>query len=258
VYQLVPQKPGLHQVGRLDKDSEGLLLLTNDGHLTERLTHPRYGIQKIYRVWCKKGEVSFSACRKLVEGVPLDDYIAKAIEAKPMNGGARVVMSEGKKREVKRMLASVGYPVERLLRTQVGPVLLEDLQPGQWRYLSAEEITELERFSNPEFAKATKEPKAKPLRPAQAPARPAQTPRPVAKPKPAQRPKPPRPSGIPKEIPDELLPRPKRKSPAPEQGRTKRTDRPDKPAIGDKPKPLRQDQPKPRFDSRKKPRNRRG
>lgn len=143
VYQLVPDVPGLHPVGRLDRESEGLLLLTNDGDLTQRLTHPRYGVRKVYRAWCKGGELSPAACRKLVEGVELEDGLARALEVRPMNGGARLVMTEGKKREVRRMLKAVGYPVERLVRTRIGMLELGELKPGEWRYLGPEEIAAL-------------------------------------------------------------------------------------------------------------------
>ncbi|RIH82032.1 Ribosomal large subunit pseudouridine synthase B [Calidithermus terrae] len=163
VYQLVPDVPGLHPVGRLDRESEGLLLLTNDGDLTERLTHPRYGVRKVYRAWCRGGEVSLAACRRLVSGVELEDGPAKALEAKPMNGGARLVMTEGRKREVRRMLKAVGYPVERLVRTQIGMLELGGLKPGEWRYLGPEEIAAL----------TAEPPKPKPQRPKPQPSEPA-------------------------------------------------------------------------------------
>jgi len=140
VYQLVPDVPGLHPVGRLDKDSEGLLLLTNDGDLTLKLTHPRYGVRKVYRAWCKQGRVSEADCKRLVEGVELDDGLAQALEAEPTQEGARIVMAEGKKREVRRMLGRLGYPVTRLVRLQVGPIKLGKLNPGEWRYLTPEEV----------------------------------------------------------------------------------------------------------------------
>jgi len=143
VYELVPKHPGLHAVGRLDKDTEGLLLLTTDGQLTQRLTHPRYQVPKLYRAWCKNGRVSQEACRHLVQGVLLEDGLAKALVAHPAKGGVRLVLAEGRKREVRRMLNKLGYPVERLLRLAVGPVELGDLEAGEWRYLSPEEIEQL-------------------------------------------------------------------------------------------------------------------
>ncbi|WP_018467557.1 pseudouridine synthase [Calidithermus timidus] len=173
VYQLVPDVPGLHPVGRLDRESEGLLLLTNDGDLTQRLTHPRYGVRKVYRAWCRGGELSQAACRKLVEGVELDDGLARAIEAKPVSGGVRLVMAEGRKREVRRMLKAVGYPVERLVRTRIGMLELGELKPGEWRYLGPEEISAL-----------TAEPsKPKPRRPRSEGLEAAHRPKPHAKPR---------------------------------------------------------------------------
>jgi 23S rRNA pseudouridine2605 synthase len=163
VYQLVPDVPGLHQVGRLDRESEGLILLTNDGDLTQRLTHPRYGVRKVYRAWCKGGELSQAACRKLVEGVELEDGLARALEARPVRGGVRLVMTEGRKREVRRMLKAVGYPVERLVRTRIGMLELGELKPGEWRYLGPEEIAAL----------TAEPPKPKPQRPRPQPPEPA-------------------------------------------------------------------------------------
>ncbi|WP_119360761.1 pseudouridine synthase [Meiothermus luteus] len=140
VYSLVPAHPGLHAVGRLDKETEGLLLLTNDGQLTQLLTHPRNQVPKVYRAWCKNGRLSLEACRRLEQGVALEDGPAKALRAIPARGGARLVLTEGRKREVRRMLARVGYPVERLVRLAVGPIELGGLEPGQWRYLSPGEV----------------------------------------------------------------------------------------------------------------------
>ncbi|WP_045246160.1 pseudouridine synthase [Thermus filiformis] len=143
VYDLLPEIPGLHPVGRLDRDSEGLLLLTNDGELTFRLTHPRHGVRKVYRVWTEGGTLPQALCRRLVEGVVLEDGPARALSCRPAPGGAVLVLAEGRKREVRRMLKKVGYPVRRLLRLQVGPIRLGDLPPGKWRRLSPEEVAAL-------------------------------------------------------------------------------------------------------------------
>ncbi|RDI95957.1 rRNA pseudouridine synthase [Meiothermus sp. QL-1] len=143
VYSLVPPHPGLHAVGRLDKETEGLLLLTNDGQLTQLLTHPRYQVPKLYRAWCKGGRVSPAVCRRLEEGVVLEDGLARALEASPARGGVKLVIAEGRKREVRRMLQAVGCPVERLVRLAVGPIELGDLPVGGWRYLSPAEIQQL-------------------------------------------------------------------------------------------------------------------
>jgi len=140
VYELVPRHPGLHAVGRLDKDTEGLLLLTTDGHLTQHLTHPRNQVPKLYRAWCKNGRVSKEACQQLVQGVVLGDGPARALEARPVKGGVKLVLTEGRKREVRRMLSKVGHPVERLVRLAVGPIELGGLEAGEWRYLTPEEI----------------------------------------------------------------------------------------------------------------------
>lgn len=144
VFELLPQIAGLHTVGRLDRDSEGLLLLSTDGQLTLGLTHPRFGVRKVYRAWCRGGTVPAEVCRKLVQGVELEDGMARALEADPSEGGVRLVLAEGRKREVRRLLQAVGYVVIRLMRTQIGPIRLADLEPGKWRYLHEKEIAQLE------------------------------------------------------------------------------------------------------------------
>jgi 23S rRNA pseudouridine2605 synthase len=139
VLSLVPDLPGLHPVGRLDRDSEGLLLLTDDGELTLRLTHPRYEHRKRYRVWCREGTVAPAAAARLRRGVRLEDGPARADRAEPSPGGCRIELHEGRKRQVRRMLAAVGYHVERLVRTRVAGLELGDLPAGAWREASAEE-----------------------------------------------------------------------------------------------------------------------
>ncbi|AEV15497.1 RNA-binding S4 domain protein [Thermus sp. CCB_US3_UF1] len=143
VYELLPPIPGLQAAGRLDRDSEGLLLFTNDGHLALRLTHPRYGVRKVYRVWTEGGTLPPGVCRKLLEGVELEDGPARALACRPAPGGGFLTLAEGRKREVRRMLQAVGYPVKRLLRVQVGPIRLGDLPPGKWRRLSEAEVAAL-------------------------------------------------------------------------------------------------------------------
>jgi 23S rRNA pseudouridine2605 synthase len=132
VMDLLPAVPGLHPVGRLDLDSEGLLLLTNDGDLTLRITHPRFEHAKTYRVWCSQGRVSPEACRRLEAGLELDDGPARARRAEPAPGGAVVVLAEGRKRQLRRMLETVGFRVQRLVRTHIGDLGLGDLKPGAW------------------------------------------------------------------------------------------------------------------------------
>jgi 23S rRNA pseudouridine2605 synthase len=131
-------------VGRLDADSEGLLLLTNDGELAHRLTHPSYGVTKTYL--CQvPGPVPKAAGRALRDGVALADGPARADSFRVRDAVGRkalveVVLHEGRKHIVRRMLAEVGLPVTRLVRTAVGPVRLGNLRPGQARRLSRTEI----------------------------------------------------------------------------------------------------------------------
>jgi len=143
VMDLVPAVPGLHPVGRLDLDSEGLLLLTTDGDLTLRLTHPRYRHEKEYRVWTDPPDVSDEALARLTSGVTLEDGPARAERAERAPGGAVVVLREGRKRQVRRMLAAVGHEVVRLKRTRVAGLELGDLPVGRFRELTAAETAAL-------------------------------------------------------------------------------------------------------------------
>ncbi len=144
VLELLPKTPGLHPVGRLDMDSEGLLLLTTDGDLTLRLTHPRFEHEKEYRVWCKEGELGAGELAILEQGLELDDGRAKAIVAKRAEGGCKLVLAEGRNRQVRRMLAKVGYSVTRLVRTRIARLELGNLAPGEYRQLSEGELKLLE------------------------------------------------------------------------------------------------------------------
>ncbi len=152
VFDLLPPTPGLHAVGRLDRDSEGLLLLTTDGDLTLRLTHPRYELEKEYRVWTKEGRLDGVTLKKLLAGIELDDGIAAARSARPAPGGAVVVLTEGRKREVRRLFKVLGYPVERLVRVRVGTLKLGDLAPGAFRELSEKELRSLGHVPTPRGA----------------------------------------------------------------------------------------------------------
>ena len=143
VLDLLPAVPGLHPVGRLDLDSEGLLLVTTDGALTDRLTHPRFGHAKTYRVWCDGGALARADCRRLEEGVELDDGPARALRARPAPGGAVVDLGDGRKRQVRRMFDAVGRPVQRLVRTHVGGFALGDLPLGGYRELGPEDLRRL-------------------------------------------------------------------------------------------------------------------
>jgi 23S rRNA pseudouridine2605 synthase len=144
VVDLVPDDPRVFPVGRLDADSEGLLLLTNDGDLTHRLTHPRFGVEKEY-VARVDGSPSRQVLRRLREGVELDDGpTAPAKVALLSPSVLRITIHEGRNRQVRRMCESVGHPVVRLVRTRIGPLVDRKLAPGQWRELTPTEVRSLE------------------------------------------------------------------------------------------------------------------
>ncbi len=142
VIDLLPPVPGLHPVGRLDLESEGLLLVTNDGDLTLQLTHPRYGHEKAYRVWCDP-PLAKADLKALRDGVTLDDGPAKAASVRAAPGGCEVVLREGRNRQVRRMLGALGKRVTRLLRTRVARLTLGGLEPGGYRQLTSEELEPL-------------------------------------------------------------------------------------------------------------------
>ena len=142
---LVPAEPRVHPVGRLDADSEGLLLLTNDGDLTFRLTHPRFGVEKEYLVMVE-GTPARGALRQLREGVVLEDGPTAPARVAPVGlHGLRITIHEGRNRQVRRMCEAVGHPVLRLVRTRIGPVRMGKLAPGEWRELTSAEVRALER-----------------------------------------------------------------------------------------------------------------
>jgi 23S rRNA pseudouridine2605 synthase len=145
----LPAGPRVFPVGRLDRDSEGLLLLTNDGDLAFRLQHPRYGVEKEYLVEVP-GAVSRTHERALGVGIELEDGLARPLRVGPVHRtrtrtAITIVMSEGRKREIRRMLGALGYPVSRLLRVRVGPVRLGKLAPGNLRPLTRREVGDLYR-----------------------------------------------------------------------------------------------------------------
>ena len=143
VVSLVPEEPRVYPVGRLDTDSEGLLVLTNDGDLTQRLTHPSFGVAKEYLAQVK-GRPAPTAIRQLREGIELDDGpTAPAKVALVAPTTLRIVIHEGRNRQVRRMCEAVGHPVTRLIRTRIGPVTDSRLSPGEWRALSVEEVRAL-------------------------------------------------------------------------------------------------------------------
>jgi 23S rRNA pseudouridine2605 synthase len=145
VIDLVPAEPRVFPVGRLDADTEGLLLLTNDGDLAHRLTHPSYGIEKEYLAEVD-GMPKPGAIRRLREGVDLEDgRTAKAKVAVLGDRLLRITIHEGRNRQVRRMCEAVGHPVLRLVRTRIGPLVDRTLAPGEWRALAQDEVRALER-----------------------------------------------------------------------------------------------------------------
>jgi 23S rRNA pseudouridine2605 synthase len=144
VVDIVPAEPRVFPVGRLDADTEGLLILTNDGGFAHRLTHPSFGVAKEYLAEVE-GTPGRAVLRTLREGVDLEDgRTAPARVSLVSPGVLRLVISEGRNRQVRRMCEAVGHPVRRLVRTRIGPVADRRLPPGSWRPLTTGEVRSLE------------------------------------------------------------------------------------------------------------------
>jgi 23S rRNA pseudouridine2605 synthase len=163
VYDLLPAgMEALRYVGRLDRDTEGLLLLTNEGDVLHRLTHPSYEVEREYRAHVG-GDVTPAILGRLTSGVELEDGPARAIRAWQSSGAGprelRLVLAEGRNREVRRMLAAVGLPVRRLIRDRYGPLRLGSLGAGSWRELTDDEIHKLRRTVAPSTGKPERESK---------------------------------------------------------------------------------------------------
>jgi len=145
VVGLVPSSPRVFPVGRLDAASEGLLLLTNDGELAQRLAHPSHGVEKEYLAEVT-GVPSAGAIRRLREGVELADGMTAPAKVSAVAPAVlRIVLHEGRNRQVRRMCEEVGHPVVRLVRTRIGPLTDRRLAPGEWRELSVDEVRALSR-----------------------------------------------------------------------------------------------------------------
>ena len=151
VRDLVDLPERLYPVGRLDFDSEGLILMTNDGDLANRLTHPRYGHEKEYRVLLAR-RPDDKQLQAWARGVVLEDGRRTApaqVRFESTSGkGAwiRVIMGEGRKRQIREIGFLLGLPVVRILRIRIGTLRLDNLKPRQWRYLTTQEVTELRRL----------------------------------------------------------------------------------------------------------------
>lgn len=155
VLDILPTDAGerLYPVGRLDMYSEGLVLLTNDGELALQLTHPRYQVPKYYRVWVE-GKPSPEAIAHLRQGVNIEGGLSAPaqVHMKTSDGHMsklRMVLSEGRKREIRQMCRAVGHPVKRLVRVGLGSLRLGDLAPGQSRRLTPRELEDLRRSIKP-------------------------------------------------------------------------------------------------------------
>src|SRR6266576_1079672 len=146
VVQLVPNEPRVVPVGRLDADTTGALLLTNDGPLAHRLAHPRYGVEKVYEADVE-GEPDDAALEQLAAGVELDDGLtAPAIVRRLGPTKLELTLHEGRKHQVKRMCEAVGHPVLRLHRSRYAGLTVEGLEPGRWRELDADEVKQLRSY----------------------------------------------------------------------------------------------------------------
>lgn len=145
VIDLVPDGPRVFPVGRLDVETEGLLLLTNDGDLTYRLTHPSFGVDKEYLAEVE-GHPSPAAVRRLREGVVLADGLTAPARATLVDVSVlKITIHEGRNRQVRRMCEAIGHPVARLVRTRIGPLVDRALAPGSHRILDADEMQVLRR-----------------------------------------------------------------------------------------------------------------
>jgi 23S rRNA pseudouridine2605 synthase len=150
VVQLVRSRRRLYPVGRLDAETTGLILLTNDGELAERLTHPRYGVKKVYRARLQPRRLAPGAIEALRKGVELDDGVtAPAQVRQPAPGVVELTIREGRKRQVRRMLEAVGHRVVALERVAFGPLGLRGLEPGKSRRLTKAEVERLRRAAEP-------------------------------------------------------------------------------------------------------------
>ncbi len=152
VVSLLPATPRLHPVGRLDMDSEGLLILTNDGELTHRLTHPSFGVPKEYLVQVE-GDPTAGEVRRLREGVELDDGMTAPARVTVVTPSLlRMVVHEGRNRQIRRMCEAIGHPVVRLVRTRIGPLTDPSLPPGSYRPLTLDEVRGLAAAAVPTAA----------------------------------------------------------------------------------------------------------
>ena len=152
VVDLVPTHPRVFPVGRLDADTEGLILLTNDGDLTHYLTHPSFGVEKEYLVQVDV-KPSRNAIRELRQGVELEDGITAPAKVSLVDEKLiKIVIHEGRNRQVRRMCESVGHPVKRLIRSRIGPIADTSLRPGSFRELTNQELKSIRKILLKDFS----------------------------------------------------------------------------------------------------------
>jgi pseudouridine synthase len=149
VRDLVPLPGHIYPVGRLDKQSMGLMLMTNNGDLAHKLTHPRFGHEKTYRVTIE-GKIDEETLNQWRRGIYLDGRKTMAAKIKVINQGANftlleIVMREGRKRQIRRVANMLGFPVTHLVREKIGPLNLGNLKPGEWRHLTRGEVSALKK-----------------------------------------------------------------------------------------------------------------
>ncbi|MBN1954718.1 MAG: rRNA pseudouridine synthase [Anaerolineae bacterium] len=156
VHDLVPLPTRLFSVGRLDLHSEGLILLTNDGELAHRLTHPRYEHEKEYRVYVegRPGQKTLNRWRRgvFLDGKRTAPAQVKVLSEEKEHSWLCVVLREGRKRQIRRVAAMLGHPVQRLIRVRIGPIRLGELEPRQWRRLTPAEVAALQADARKERA----------------------------------------------------------------------------------------------------------
>ena len=142
IIERIGLKERIYPVGRLDVESSGLILLTNDGEFANKLTHPRYGHEKEYLVETGQA-VSGEIVSRLTKGVGLEEGLAKADRASRLHAtGIKIVLHQGWNRQIRRMLEKIGCPVKSLKRVRMGKIELGSLKPGEWRFLTAKEVKE--------------------------------------------------------------------------------------------------------------------
>ena len=160
VRDLIPVPGHLYPVGRLDKQSEGLILMTNDGNLAHKLTHPRYGHTKKYKVVIE-GKISQESLEKWRKGVYLDGRRTAPADIRVVQTGPNftrleIIMREGRKRQIRRISNMLGHPVNQLVREEIGPLELGNLKTGDWRYLDPKEVEALQKSVAEKKARGSK------------------------------------------------------------------------------------------------------